>query len=213
MPTPVVSPTPAVSQEQPPENRRSNDPIVTVVQPIRVVQPVQTVIVRIPEITRERTVIVTEPPKQHVEVPQEKPEVQSITALPEGKPEEKAAETVKPEDYSSEWKVIPPKPEEKASDTAKKRKVRYEGEGGRIHTESQIDEILDFYLMTGELPIYVSDRQRYDYRHHERLPERKELLEQRGVSIVSNVSGPARRAKNVIPIQGAKSQRKKRTGS
>ena len=156
-------------------------------------------------------------PKQQTEVPLTKPEVPTANPLSEVKPEEKAAEPPISEDYSSERKIIPPNVEEKSSDEAetgsKKRKVRYEGEGGRIHTESQIDEILDFYLMTGELPIYVSDRQRYDYRHHERLPERKELLEQRGVSIVSNVSGPARRAKNVIPISGAKAQRKKRTGS
>lgn len=163
--------------------------IVTVVQPVRHIETVQTVIVRVPE-----------PPKQQVEVPLPKPEVQPRITLPEAKSE----------DYSSERKIIPPKPEEEASETHKSRKVRYEGEGGRIHTESQIDEILDFYLMTGELPIYVSERQRYDYRHHERLPERKELLEQRGVSIISNVSGTAGRAKNVIPISGAKAQRKKR---
>jgi hypothetical protein len=103
--------------------------------------------------------------------------------------------------------------EEKPSELQKKRKVRYEGEGGRIHTEAQIDEILDFYLMTGELPVYVSDRQRYDYRHHERLPERKELLERRGVSVIIDLSSSTRRTKNVIPINGTKVQRKRSTGS
>jgi hypothetical protein len=104
-------------------------------------------------------------------------------------------------------------PEEKPSEPSKKRKVRYEGEGGRIHTEAQIDEILDFYLMTGELPVYVSERQRYDYRHHERLPERKELLEGRGIQVNTDLSSSTRRAKNVIPINGTKVQRKRSTGS
>lgn len=36
-----------------PENMRSTDPIVHIVQPIRVIQPVQTVIVRTPEVIRE----------------------------------------------------------------------------------------------------------------------------------------------------------------
>jgi hypothetical protein len=172
-----------------PENMRSTDPVIPtiIIQKPVVVRPVQPVIIR-------ETVPVRQPEVQQKELTPVK-----VAELPH-----------KPEEKSSDRKIIPPKLEETASETQKKRKVRYEGEGGRIHTESQIDEILDFYLMTKELPIYVSDRQRYDYRHHERLPERKELLEQRGVSIVIDLSGSARRAKNIIPIKGAKPQSKKR---
>jgi len=113
----------------------------------------------------------------------------------------------KPEEKSSIQRNNPPDPEEKTSGSDKKRKFRYEGEGGRIHTEAQIDEILDFWLMTGELPTYVSNRQRYDYRHHERLPERMELLEQRGIPIVVTVPGTTGHSKNVIPLKRTKVQR------
>lgn len=167
-----------------------------VVQPATPSQPNRPIVIVQPEVPRQR-----------------EPEAPISTPLPEAKVEEKPAQPPKPEEKASEWKKNPPISEEKASDDSKKRKVRYEGEGGRIHTESQIDEILDFYLMTGELPVYVSDRQRYDYRHHERLPGRKELLERRGVSVQQDISGSARHPKNVFPIKGAKTQRKKRASS
>jgi hypothetical protein len=110
-----------------------------------------------------------------------------------------------------EEKSSDPEPPEVGSSGGSKRKVRYEGQGGRIHTEAQIDEILDFYLMTNELPVYVTDRQRYDYRHHKRLPERKELLEQRGVSVIIDLSSTSGRAQNIIPINGTNVQRKSGT--
>lgn len=51
---------------------------------------------------------------------------------------------------------------------------------GRRHNDEQIDEILDAYLLYGELPKYVSDRQRLDYRKHPRLELRRLYLEQAG---------------------------------
>jgi hypothetical protein len=65
----------------------------------------------------------------------------------------------------------------------------FNGEGGRIHTEKQIEEILDWYLQTGELPMYVSERQRWSYRHHRTLPERRRLLEQQGIDMVIHEIG------------------------
>lgn len=47
---------------------------------------------------------------------------------------------------------------------------------GRHHTAAEVDDILDEYLQTGELPNYVSERQRRDYRKHPRLEERRKLL-------------------------------------
>lgn len=97
-------------------------------------------------------------------------------------------------------------PEEKTS-APSGRKVRYEGQGGRIHTEAQIDELLDFYLMTGELPLYVSDRQRRSYKVHERLAERKEILEGRGIPLIIELPGSTGQPENVISISGTNVQR------
>jgi hypothetical protein len=95
-----------------------------------------------------------------------------------------ASEPAQPEENSSE----PELPVEEKTSGRKKLKV-YNGEGGRIHNDKQIDEILDWYLQTAELPDYVSDRQRYSYRHHRRLLERRKLLEQRGVQIIIHEIG------------------------
>lgn len=43
-------------------------------------------------------------------------------------------------------------------------------------TSAETDQILDAYLIWGVLPQSVSDRQRYAYRHHPRLEERRKLL-------------------------------------
>ncbi len=48
------------------------------------------------------------------------------------------------------------------------------------HTDARINEILDHYLLTGELPEYVTERQKRSYRSHVRLSERRERLEKRG---------------------------------
>ena len=44
------------------------------------------------------------------------------------------------------------------------------------NTAQEIDDILDYYILTGNLPSDVSDRQRYYYRHHSRLEDRRKLL-------------------------------------
>lgn len=99
-------------------------------------------------------------------------------------PKSTTSERARPEENSSE----PELPVEEKTSGRKKLKV-YNGEGGRIHNDKQIDEILDWYLQTAELPDYVSDRQRYSYRHHRRLLERRKLLEQRGVQIIIHEVG------------------------
>lgn len=48
--------------------------------------------------------------------------------------------------------------------------------GKRRHTAREIDDILDEYLTFGNLPKYVSERQRRDYRNHPRLEDRRRLL-------------------------------------
>jgi predicted GIY-YIG superfamily endonuclease len=50
-------------------------------------------------------------------------------------------------------------------------------DGKSRHTAGQIDEILDEYLRSGDLPTYVSERQRRDYRKHPRLEDRRKLLQ------------------------------------
>jgi hypothetical protein len=199
----LAEPVRAIRASSPPALATPNRP-----EPIVIVQPA--VVVR-HEYSRQHDY------RKDDSEPELQPEVPVKIGSSETKPERTSAQPEvsssklpKPEEETSIRKNNPPKAEEKSSERPHNRKVRYEGEGGRIHTEAQIDEILDFYLMTGELPIYVSDRQRYDYRHHERLPERRELLEQRGISLISNVPRAARRTHNVIPLRGANTQRQKR---
>jgi len=178
------------------------DHIVAPTQP----EPQRQVFVSPMQPGKVRDFLPVRPVKSEPEVPPRQAEPTSIRRMEVPKKPEVPvqSEAKKPpmEEGSSE-------PEERTSEPHTKRKVRYEGEGGRIHTEAQIDELLDFYLMTGELPLYVSDRQRYDYRHHERLPERKELLEGRGIQVIIDLSGSARRAKNIIPLNGTKVQRQR----
>lgn len=133
---------------------------------------------------------VTLPPTQEVvRQPKAKPEVQR-------KPGPTSTTGNKPEEKSSIQRKNLPKPEEKSSEPAvrkpRKRKLVFNGAGGRIHTEAQIDRILDEFLLTGKLPSYVSDRQRYDYRHHVRLPERRKLLdtEQAGNAVSGTSAAP-----------------------
>lgn len=73
--------------------------------------------------------------------------------------------------------------EPEGKSTGQKQKRKYSGKG-RKHTELEIEEILDWYLETGVLPRDVSQKQRWLYKHHRRLPQRRELLTQRGVKLV-----------------------------
>lgn len=127
-----------------------------------------------------------------LEVKQRQPEV-TQSAQPERKPEEKDSRS-----------------EKKSSGKATKKLKVYNGLGRR-HTAAEIDEILDGYIMYGELPEYVSERQRSSYRHHVKLPERRQLLEQAG--LIKTASRTKKRASNVVPMAGAKTQRKRRASS
>jgi hypothetical protein len=75
---------------------------------------------------------------------------------------------------------------------------------GRRHNDDQIDEILDEYLMSGDLPTYVSDRQRRDYRKHKRLPLRRMYLEQAGID---TLLGAKEDSGNVLHLAERKAQR------
>lgn len=125
------------------------------------------------------------------------------------KPELPASQKKKSEEESSrpEEKTSIRKPEPEETSSRRRKLKKFSGAGGRIHSETQIDEILDFWLMTGELPTYVSDRQRWSYRHHERLPERRELLEQRRIPIVVNIPGTSGHAPDIIPLKRGNGQR------
>lgn len=214
---------PIPAQPEPEQPRRKDVPIEPKERATEPVQIVHERVIERPVPGPERVIYIHPQAPATPVVPGPKPPIWDVRE-PEVPKRESEVET-KPEVPSSEWKLNPPqseekasirknnppKAEEKASTSGKNRKLRYNGRGGRIHTEAQIDELLDFYLMTGELPNYVSDRQRYDYRHHERLPERKELLEQRGIPIVVDLSSSTGHFKNVIPITGTKVQRKNST--
>jgi hypothetical protein len=84
-------------------------------------------------------------------------------------------------------------PEEKGSAAKRKPevdkvtgKLKVFGTKGRIHTEQDIDAILDVYLISqykqgrGVLPLYVSERMQRNYKVHRRLPERRKVLERDG---------------------------------
>ena len=90
-----------------------------------------------------------------------------------------------------------------------KKLDEYDGQLGRKHSEKQIEEILDVYLQTGLLPTYVTQKMRWLYKHHRRLPERRELLEQAGKHIVVPETGGD--ANNVIPMERTNVRNQKRT--
>jgi hypothetical protein len=105
-----------------------------------------------------------------------------------------------PEEKTSAGKKKLPPAEEKTSRSRKRKTLKvFDGKGGRKHTEKQIEEILDWYLMTGVLPHYVSDRQRRSYKHHRTLPERRKLLEQQGIILVVPETGANQG--HVIPME------------
>lgn len=104
----------------------------------------------------------------------QKPKFKAEASTPvKRKPEEKARTEEKPSQSETDQKKKVP--------NQKRKKVKVYNGIGRRHKGEQIDQILDWYLMTGELPDYVSDRQRYSYKHHIKLPERRQLLEQAGL--------------------------------
>jgi len=110
----------------------------------------------------------------------------------------------KPEEKSSdpEIKSSPKKP---AEHTPSGGKVKEYNGLGRRHTDDQIDEILDEYLVSGDLPTYVSERQRRDYRKHKRLPLRRMYLEQAGIN---TLLGAKDDSGNVLSLAEQRAQRK-----
>lgn len=127
----------------------------------------------------------------------------------------KASDTV--EDFSSgdvlEFAQFERKLEEKSS-VKKRRKLNEYNGLGRRHTDAQIDEILDWYVLTGELPNYVSERQRSAYKRHPRLELRREHLEKAGFIKAGRkrrkVSSTAKGGTNVLDMERAKAQRQRR---
>lgn len=168
-------------------------------------QPVQQVSMSHPE-------TVTLPPTQEVqqykkpapEVQKSKPEVRtsqpSPTSTSGSKPVQKSTDPVEKDTA----------PVIKATGKGKIKKLdEYDGQLGRKHSEKQIEEILDVYLQTGLLPTYVTQKMRWLYKHHRRLPERRELLEQAGKPIVVPETGGD--ANNVIPMERTDVRNQKRT--
>jgi hypothetical protein len=146
--------------------------------------------------TRDKPVETQSPPSANripEVIPSGRSEVPPVSALPEVEPnrkknlppsEEKSSGIAQPEEKASELPEVK-KPEDTTSGSGNTKKLTvYDGKGGRIHTEKQIEEILDWYLQTGQLPDYVSDRQKYSYRHHRSLLERRHFLESKGIALV-----------------------------
>jgi hypothetical protein len=91
-----------------------------------------------------------------------------------------------------------------SSEVGSSGKVKHYSGKGRRHNDDQIDEILDEYLMSGDLPTYVSDRQRLDYRKHKRIPLRRMYLEQAGID---TLLGAKEDSGNVLHLAERKAQR------
>jgi hypothetical protein len=152
------------------------------------------------EVTYVHSTTVEEPEVQS-EVGKQKPEVAHKPAsTSERKPVQKPTDRVEKATG----------PVQKATGKGKIKKLKeYDGLLGRKHTEEQIEEILDVYLQTGLLPTYVTQKMRWLYKHHRRLPERRELLEQAGKHIVIPETGGD--ANNVIPLGRTNVHNQKRT--
>jgi hypothetical protein len=116
--------------------------------------------------------------------------------------------SVQVEDFYDLNPQLEPKSENLFSEQVPKLK-EYNGRG-RKNTDAQVNVILDWYLTDGILPVNVSDRQRYYYRHHPRLDDRRKLLEQAGLI---RISRGKKNSTNVLPVGGAKVRRKRRASS
>jgi hypothetical protein len=90
--------------------------------------------------------------------------------------------------------------EEKSSSSDKKKLRRYDG-SGRKTTDEMMDEILDRYILTGQLPQDVSEKSRTLYRNHPRLALRRMHLEKAG-KLKSPKTGKPRN--NVLPLRRKK---------
>jgi len=207
---PVARSSPGDSPEEPEESHDGQQitpaqpptrPVVRL-RPVVPEKPIEHVVMSHPETVTLPTVqeVVRQP--ESLTPVKEKP----LTKVQKSKPgeiNEKLTSGQKPVEKAT-------KPVEKATGKGKIKKLDvYDGEMGRKHTESQIEEILDVYLQTGLLPTYVTQKMRWNYKHHRRLPERRELLEQAGKRIVVPEIG--RDAHNVIPMDRTNVHNQKRT--
>jgi hypothetical protein len=212
--------TPAHPREREPGTKKHSPPAEVVSVPVppahpdpTPLAPVKQVPIHYPEPMQSAPVMIThlvEPgalPEEHQQQPEvEPPSEVKRTPVVEASPPSLTSTTGmrhKPVQKSTD-------PGEKDTDAGgkatgggnmKKLEEEYDGEMGRKHTEEQIEEILDVYLQTGLLPTYVTQKMRWLYKHHRRLPQRRELLEQAGKQIViPEVGGNVH---NITPIQRA----------
>jgi hypothetical protein len=149
----------------------------------------------------EKTEVPTPPPA--TEVPRTLPPMESGTSAHPGQMEVKKPEVPPTKEPETSAPAQPELPTEEKSSHGKKKlplkvpqvpedgssgdKMKVYSGKGRRHNDDQIDEILDEYLQYGNLPKYVSDRQRRDYRKHKRLELRRLYLEQAG--LITTVHG------------------------
>jgi hypothetical protein len=93
--------------------------------------------------------------------------------------------------------------EEKASSGSKKKRRRYDG-SGRKTTDEMMDDILDRYILTGQLPQDVSEKSRTLYRNHPRLPLRRMQLEREGKLKKGASVKTGKSRNNVLPLRRRK---------
>jgi hypothetical protein len=185
-----------------------------------------------PTLVQERVYVVVQPSREKESTePQEPPVQAQRPPSPSSAPreiktsdeEEKSSEGKKKvpkggsEDTSSPGQIPPRVPSADPSPSQSKQpesevgssdKLKVYNGTGRRHTDDQIDEILDEYLMSGNLPKYVSERQRRDYRKHKRLELRRMYLEQAGIQ---TIPGAKEDSGNALRMAEAKAQREKRS--
>ena len=119
--------------DNPPENIRSTDPIIHVVQPIRVIQPVQTIVVRTPASIRDEPVAQSK-----------KPEI-SNAAMPESK---------KDFDIEGDSK----KDFEKSPEKADELEFDMDSDAGRWRTDEQVRELVIYRYEWKQWPEDVEDK-------------------------------------------------------
>ena len=127
-------PTPVRGIAEPPANKRSSDPIVHVVQPIRVIQPVQTVVVRTP----------AAPLRIEPALQSKKPEI-SNAATPESK---------KDFDIEGESK----KDFEKPPKNRDELEFDMDGDVGRWRDDEQVQELVVYRYQWKQWPEDVEDK-------------------------------------------------------
>lgn len=105
------------------------------------------------------------------------------------------------------------KPEEKSSESGAKKEGQYNGLGRRFD-DIEKDQILDRYILTGQLPTDVTARSLYDMKHHPRLEVRRLYLENAGLikkaargAQTSKAGKTGKHGNNVLPYRRRQVQR------